>query len=265
MRSALAIVFVLAATAASALTPPPYQRVLVPLSVAELAGANGSRWTTELWAVNHSGEAAWVAPLPCIVSSASICADQIDIPAGRSVRLPPLGNASYPGVLALIPAWNAVSLTLHVRDLSKQSESWGTEIPVVRESEFFTRPTSASGIAFGRDYRHTLRLYALLDNRPSVQYRVKLYGITAAEDRLLREQVVTLVAPPAPPPNRIGTLPAQTTLTDFFNVAAPDVDRVRLTIDLVTDPLALQAPVPYWGFVSVTNNVTQQVTTVTPR
>lgn len=260
------MLFVLLATTSSfALTPPPYQRVLVPLSVGEIAGANGSRWTTELWAVNSSGEPAWVAASPCPISAVSVCANQIDIEPGRSVRLPAFGSATWPGVVVFIPSWNAISLTLHVRDLSKQSESWGTEIPVVRESDFFTRPTSASGIAFGRDYRHTLRLYALLDSRPSVQYRLKLYGVTATEDRLLREQVVTLVAPPTPPPNRIGTLPAQITLTDFFDVAAPGVDRVRLTIDLVTDPLALQAPVPYWAFVSVTNNVTQQVTTVTPR
>jgi hypothetical protein len=123
-----------------------------------------------------------------------------------------------------------------------------------------------TNIPFGGDYRQTLRIYALLDNIASARFRVKLYEVTgSAADRLLREDVVTLEPPPPPPPNQIGTPLAQLTLTDLFAIEIGGVHRVRVSIEPMTEPTALLWPVPYWAFVSITNNDTQQVTTVVPR
>ena len=249
--------------------PPPFQRVLVPVSVVEAPGAGGTRWASELWVVNVSGEPATVSELPCLVATSGGCAPTATVPPNRSVVVPPTPgrSAAEPGVLMLLPTHLAplMGLTLHVRDLSRQSESWGTEIPVVREVDFTYSGIYLTGIASGPDFRQTLRIYALLDRIGSVQRRVKLYGITATEDRLLRDEVITLEAPPPPPPNRIGTPLAQKTLTsDFFGPADPAIIRMYVTIEGISDPLALPPLIPFWAFVSVTNNATQQVTTVTP-
>ncbi|HEX7151098.1 MAG TPA: hypothetical protein VF618_06385 [Thermoanaerobaculia bacterium] len=266
-----ALLFAATTTFAQTIPPPPYQEVLVPLSVPDLPGANGSVWRTDLWAVNGSTSTASVAALPCIVVSPgpTFCAGAIAIPPNRTVQLPPLGGtAAAPGVLLRVSTLHAEStaFTLHVRDVTRNGESWGTEIPVLRMRDLFLRPVHLTSIPFGSDYRQTLRLYAILPGGGSTaRFRVKLYDVNANADRMLRDEVVTLELPPTPPPNAIGTSLAQATVTDLFHIEIGGVDRVRVTIEPVTDPLAFAAPVPFWAFVSVTNNKTQQVTTVTPR
>ncbi|HEX9983626.1 MAG TPA: hypothetical protein VGF69_10205 [Thermoanaerobaculia bacterium] len=268
MRYSVLGLCVLVATTAVALTPPPYERVLVPLSVADAPGANGSLWTTEFSIVNGATVGGSLSPRPCIAGTGPLpCLETILLPPNRTVRVPPFGTPEAPGVLFLVSAWTApvTSFTLHVRDLSRQGESWGAEVPVVRERDFFTGMVNMTSIPFGADYRQTLRVYALLDNGGSARFRVKLYAVEAAEDRLLREEVITLDPPPPPPPNRLATPLAQTTITALFAGGAAGATRVRVSIEPVTDPLALAQPHRYWAFVSVTNNVTQQVTTITPR
>ena len=258
---------VLASATASATLPPPLQRVLVPVTVADVPGANGSLWTTELWAVNTNSETVSVAAVPCLLAESG-CQSAFDLAPGRTTKVAPLGNADNPGVLLLVPTHRAskVAFTLHVRDLKKQAESWGAEIPVVRESQMFAGPAHLPNVPFGGEYRQTLRIYALLDNVQSASFRVKMYDVTGTrEDRLLREDVVTLNRPPEPPPNRIGTPLAQIALMDMFLIEIAGVQRVRISIEPMTDPAALRPPIPYWAFVSITNNKTQQVTTVTPR
>jgi hypothetical protein len=268
MRST-AVAVILAAIFSSpivATTPPRYQRVLVPLSVADLAGANASVWTTELWAVNASSQPMELPSLPCIVGVATQCADSPSVPPNRTVKLAPLGNSHFPGVLILVPSElsSSANFTLHVRDLSRQSESWGTEIPVVREQSFFASSTrvSVANIPFGPDYRQTLRIYALDDHGVGARFRVSLYAVESASDRLLQQIEVKLDAPPVPPPNQIGSPLVQLAITEIFAVDAGGADRVRVTIEPIYSSFA---PWAYWAFVSITNNKTQQVTTAVPR
>lgn len=268
MLSRTPVLVLLFAASAFARTPPLHQRILVPISVGDVPGANGSIWTAELWAVNTSTERVPVAALPCIVSSTEGCASDLELLPGRTTKLPAFGSSAAPGVLLLIPPERAMQtgFTLHVRDLAQQSQSWGAEIPVVREKDFFTGPAHMANVPFGSDYRQTLRIYAILDNVATARLRVKMYAVNAgSEDRLLRDDVVTLEPGPAPPPNRIGSPLAQITLTDLFAIEIAGVDRVRISIEPLTDPVALLPPIPFWAFVSITNNKTQQVTTVTPR
>ena len=266
---ALAATILLAAHAL-AVTPPPYQRVLVPISVADVPGANGALWTAELWGFNGNGtdNIVHVEPLPCLVIAMSRCATAFALPPGRSTRVLPYGTPPAPGVLMLIPTHLAerTSFTLHVRDLTRQSDSWGVQIPVVRERDFFTGPTHMTNIPFGSDYRQTLRIYAILDGPLSAQFRVKLFQVTGStDDRLLTDQVITIDPPPVPPPNQIPSPLVQLTLTDLFLIEIAGVNRVRVTIEPATEPTALRPPVPYWAFVSITNNRTNDVTTVVPR
>lgn len=266
---ATAAALILAAFSAvpvSATTPPRYVRVLVPLTVADLPGANGSLWTTELWAVNASDQPMELPSLPCIAGASTLCADAPSVPANRTVKVAPRENAAFPGVLILVPSELSASanFTLHIRDLSRQSESWGTEIPVVRERDFFAASTrvSVANIPFGADYRQTLRIYALDDHGTGTLFRVSVYAIDPAEDRLLQQIEIKLDPPSVPPPNRIGTPLAQVTITDLFTVDTGAADRVRVTIEPI---YSSSSPWAYWAFVSITNNKNQQVTTAVPR
>lgn len=265
----LSVAFILLASTTYATTPPPFQRILVPISVADVPGANGSLWTTELWAVSATpGETAKVAVLPCLIAPQGLCEPAFELQPQRSTKIAPMGTAENPGVLLLVPAWLSARMgfTLHVRDRNRQSEAWGAEIPVVRESDFITHSAHLPNVPFGGNYRQTLRIYALLYTVSSARFRVRMFEVTGTrEDRLLREDVVTLELPPAPPPNRIGTPLAQITLTDLFLIEIGGVNRVRISIEPMTDPVALIPPIRFWAFVSITNNATQQVTTVTPR
>jgi hypothetical protein len=260
---------VLLAVGAVAVPPLPYQRVLIPISVFDVPGANGALWTTELWGFNgNAADIVYVEPLPCLVISMSRCATSFALPPGRSTRVLPYGTAQAPGVLMLVPSHLAEKtyFTLHVRDLNRQSESWGAQIPVVRERDLLISPTHMTNIPFGSDYRQTLRIYALLSGPMSARFRVKLFQITGStEDRLLTEQVITFDPPPVPPPNQISSPLVQLTLTDMFLIEIGGVNRVRVTIEPMTEPTALLPPIPYWAFVSITNNRTNEVTTVVPR
>lgn len=235
----------------------PHQRVLVPVSLDDLPGAGGSLWTTELWAVNPSGTPVSIRPLPCLITAEG-CRESIVLPPGRSVALPALGHAERPGVIISVPPDAPVFFTLHVRDRSRQDQSWGVEVPVVRSTDFFSAAASMTGIALDSRYRHTLRLYMLQSGfAEAFALRVQLYAVGGAEDVLVEDRVVTLVPPLVPPPNQIGSPLAQVVIGDLFDRDFGGAQHARLTVTPITNA-------PWWGFVSVTNNETQQVTTVTP-
>ena len=264
MRTTLFIAVILLSFPLSATTPPRYQRVLVPLSVADVAGANGSVWTTELWAVNASNQPMDLPVLPCLIGG-SMCADAMTIPGDRTVKVPPFGTPELPGVIVLVPSELSeyAGFSLHVRDVSRQSESWGTEIPVVREQNFFpsTKHASIAGIPYGPEYRQTLRLYGL-QAQGTMRFRISLYAVRETNDELLKQIDVTLVPSPAPLPNRVGSPLLQGVVGDLFTGISGDVVRLRATIEPLADSWS---PWAYWALVSITNNKTQQVTTVVPR
>ena len=244
-------------------TTPVYQQLLVPVSVADLPGTNGSVWTTELWAVNAGHEPARITPVPCILTR-DACSRDVVIPPDRSVRVPAFGSADQPGMIVMFPRdlSSTVSFTLHVRDLSRQSESWGTEIPVVHTTDFLPRSVSLTNIPAGPEYRQTLRLYTMAQTAPGVRLRLRLYEVTSTSDVLLTETVATIPPRASPPPNSLDSTLSQLTVTAIFAGLPSSAERLRLTIDPIASSSGEVSP--YWALVSVTNNATQQVTTVTP-
>lgn len=247
------------------------KRVLVPISVSDTPGANGSIWTSELWAVNGSEtQPAFAIALPCRLDGSTGCA-AADVAPNRSVRLPNWGNPSQPGVLLM--STPNISYTLHVRDKSRGDLTWGTEVPVVREDEFLTEDAHLTGIPAGPAWRQTLRIYSMnqLGNFGfdgfefgGLTFDVKLYAVTPSGDQLLRRIEVKFPASPIPPPNQIPSPLSQTTITDLF-ANTSQYERLRLTIEPDHGGFFGGSPYSYWAFVSVTNNETNQVATVVAR
>ncbi|MDP9360066.1 MAG: hypothetical protein M3P29_01305 [Acidobacteriota bacterium] len=71
---------------------------------------------------------------------------------------------------------DSVQITLRAQDVSRQSQTWGTLIPVVREQHFSNRPFSLPDIPIDSRFRQSIRVYALDGTRPAA-VRISVYGL----------------------------------------------------------------------------------------
>jgi IPT/TIG domain len=244
-----------------------YVRVLVPLTATSLQGANGSIWTSQLRVFNSSFTSPLRMPGPeAIFQSPPI--DPAIVVNPRKTQQVFLSRRSsnvdgaflyVPRPLAYAPKWS-----LRVRDLSKNATSLGTAVPVVIAGD-------AAGDAKGEltlhdlpidpNTRATLRIYAFTEAPMQVGISVYAENVeTPIEERVVSlDGIVNVIYEP------FGPHPAYIAL-DPFSQAVRDsgVDRVRIEITNFGVNVSPPPP-PIWAFVSFTNNVTQQVTVVTPQ
>jgi hypothetical protein len=240
--------------------PADYVMTLVPLSAVQVSGAHGSRWTAELRVFNASHlTLRMLGPEEVFQSPPIDPAVQIEPHQTEQVILSNGGNG-VDGAFLYVPSllsW-APKFSLRVRDISQNAASLGTEIPVVG---YYQAGTDVMLVDIPTDprYRATLRIYAFTPapmrvgvavypesgNTPIEQYDVNLHGIDTNFEPFPANPAYIAVDP----------------LTAIVRASGPRV-RVELTNygHNVSPP-----PPPIWGFVSITNNETQQVTAVTPR
>lgn len=147
------------------------------------------------------------------------------------VRPRPIGHQPGKFIWVLKSEAPALKFNLRVQDLSRQSLTWGTEIPVVREAEFTSGALHLLSVPIHVRFCQTLRIYqALNTGEVPGEVRVQLFrmngdGLFPTEGPVLHEEVVTL-SPEGPPYEYV---PGYSELGGF------------------------------------TNNETQHVTTITPR
>lgn len=246
-RVLIALLALVSALPAAAQFGPEFERILIPITSVDTPGAFGSLWRTELWCRNDGDEPARVMPLAQSDTAFPPHTDS-QLPIFRaSVGFPP-GLFLY---YVLRPAGAKLRFNLRTQDVSREAQTWGTEIPVVRENEFLNGALTLVNIPTDSPFRETLRIYALSDSATVVHIRVvPLRSATplAEEDIMLRSG------------DAVGYVPAYAEIS--LNDRYPQLSGgqpVRLEIQAATTDL------PLWAFVSVTNNETQQVTTVTPQ
>lgn len=214
-------------------------RLLVPIALSA-AGALGTSWKSELVAYNgNSGSLAFGDTAVSAFSSSVLS------------LTPPPGNS---GVFVYVPKALAGNTTMNLRvhDTTRDADGWGVEIPVVVETQF-RDPVVLTGIPNDSRFRTLLRVYSF-SGAPG-QAMVTLRDDVTGE--LLDTRTVNLQSGHAPAPGAAPDAPAYAQLSfDPFGAA-----HTRLRAEVTgTDH---DGP-PLWAFVSITNNVTQQVTTVTP-
>ena len=119
-----------------------YEKILIPISApAPVRGAFGSLWVTDTWLRNGAlSSAGFLADPGCTFLPECPPGQPVTIAPETSHRLS-LGlpiEAGFPGVFVYVErqAADQVAFALRFRDISRQSQTWGTEIPVVREGEF---------------------------------------------------------------------------------------------------------------------------------
>lgn len=279
MKRMLLVLLFLAVSSAHAqteMTPSDFEMVLVPVYLDQVRpGALGSLWRSELVVRNEGSEPADIFQTECAHFCTcnprpATCAGGQPLAPGalfsgfNSVLVSDGFSPVNPGIFLFLrkPAASNVALNLRVRDLSRSSESYGTGIPVVRQSGMLTRMAHLLDIPTDARFRQHLRIYGISSPSGRADVRVRISPLDSTA--ILAEQTLSLR--PAERQPSIPTGPGFISFPSYAEISAltstfPAIQgsaRVRIDVEPMTPGLV------FWTFVSVTNNDTQEITTVTP-
>lgn len=240
-------------------------RILLPLVVQQpIPGAFGSEWVTRIGILNTSDREVLIE------------AYEQDCEVICTYRLTPPRVTFYPDLVvpeSTIPAsflrTNAedlpfIDVELHAQDLSRQSLTWGTEIPAVPETEALTGTLALGDIPIDERFRSLLRVYDFEHENGNSRVAYRVYQVrtdlkvpladlaSLPPDELLASGELILQIDP------MYELPGYTQLSIDELAGVAGNERVRIELEPLTPGLR------YWAFVSVTNNETQHITTITP-
>ena len=249
----LAIALLLTSTAVFA-NPSGHLSVLVPINPGSAPGAFGTQWTTKLWITNLSP-----------VDATVFCDDFPNCPIVKtnstaSVDVPPYANAPHPGFFVTIPVPfplqigpNNIWMSLRTFDSSTAAKSAGTEIPLVRIQDFLKDAFALPSVPANDHSRSRLRLYGIGNGQVSV----RVVGLTTNQE--LMNAAVPLTGGDTPQNNFFGV--PEVTFPSYAELALPDFSA---TDSMVRVEITPAGGLLTWGFVSVTDDQSQQFTIVSP-
>jgi hypothetical protein len=238
--------FLLAAAVANA-------QFIIPATVpidGPIPGAHGSLWDVQLHVYNGSN-------LPARIG---VCNDPLGFPQphvapGATSRVTASTSIDGRPLIRCILGTDEpekVKLSLRVQDLSRQSQTWGTEIPLIKHSDLIASETALVNVPVLENFRQALRIYTWDGSRewPFV------LEILSQDGRILVAE--TLLVPPS---SDVRHFPGFAQILDlpvaYPTLAGEEAVTVRI--------LPQMEGALFWAFVSVTNNETQHVTTITPQ
>lgn len=234
----------------------PRDEVLVPFTFKSAPGYGGSRWSSELWVHNEAGHDVSLTPKICGgLSGLHECDDAPLIVAAKSSLRVPAGQSFYwmvPGTYYSIPRADAAQLSFDLRLVDEtHPETSATSIPVVRVQPrsklvLLNVPNDGHG-------RMLLRVYGFQQVFAAHVYDLDT-GERLADERLLYSM-----------PTDIGggtTYPGFAAQSSaIFDVpAVRKAHRLRVEIESVYP----EYPAFMWAIITITDNVTQHVTVITP-
>lgn len=226
-----------------------FERVLLPLLTPPVHGAFGSEFHTALRLANRNNApvAVFGVQPECTVVSACLELDSLERPYVINPNSAPRDFQfdGTPGRFLYIDKKLApkVFANLRVFDVTRSAENFGTEIPVIRDEEMIRGPIRLLGIPLDERFRQTLRIYMTESSSVVVVIGDQFHDLVPTQPASLFE-------------------PAYIEFTDFpSGTGTVDVE-IHLPQIL---PLPAPPYPPVWAFVSVTNNDTQLITTITPQ
>lgn len=244
-RRAIAFTLALVLVSASSATA---ERILIPLLITyPTPGDHGAVWDTTL-AIWNTSDDYWPSVWPVVGCTYS---DELWI-APHATEIDPICTNSGAGAILTVPDAIAEKVRFHLSLFNRASSclSAGTEIPVVRERQFLSGPSSILGIPGSPDLRRTVRIFNLTPSKPFV-FRLRVFLIAEEEPFLDFSATV-----PAPTPPGLGNL---IRLDD--GTAFPDMSYGDLKFELTPDDPSLK----YWWFASVASIETNSVSVLTPQ
>jgi len=238
-----------------------WRRMLLPLASQDVPGANGALWRTKTtMLIADTNPAFELSPHPCehvifhCVGGLTLGAP-FD-PAQTGLLLDPRGQMNGGSQFFYVRTENASKLRMNSRvyDVTRESDTAGSEIPIPRDDDFSDAPFSLLGIPVRAQSRYTLRVYDY-DALDGARVAIKVYADDESTPRAIFEgtlriahrQVTTLAALPERPAY-LQIDPAQLASLD-------GADMMRIDVEPLTPGIKL------WAFVSVTDNDTHHVTT----
>lgn len=218
--------------------------VLLPI-IDSVDGAFGSRWRSVLTISNPN---PWLVDARHTLYNIGPCIGPCNPPF--EPKFFRQFGAGYPhGTVMWVPRPEAagLALSLRIRDVSRQAEGWGTEVPVVREHDLIHgKPVHLLDVPLDPRYRVKVRVYMV---------EPLLTEWRGGAVRFRRgDQVTTL---PFTLADATGGLHIEPYYAEVDLPQGTAGERVNVEIELPLDATG-------WAFASVTNNETQQVTIVAP-
>ena len=262
MRLFYLLLLAIGGLAAHAQSARPLEKVLLPIWFrGTVPGAFGASWSVRVIGYNASSQTVTVIKSPVLACNQGPC-DRPNAPAQATFTPEPEPTAGTGAFLFIDrDRVDDIHLNLRIQDVSRQALTWGTEIPVVRARDVFTGPLLLLDVPTDARFRQSLRVYDF-DDDIGREVRLRILsvesgqgGLPAPPDRLLVDTNLTLTSIRqlhAPGSAEIGWL-----VSTFPQLTSSE--RVRIELTPVTPGLR------FWAFVSITNNETQHVTTITPR
>lgn len=220
-----------------------FVRFLLPVFIeGEVNGAHDSRWTTELSGFLRGTGTARVTDEPSNTSADVIASGAAFTPSVDTERQG-LGRFIYVSTEAA----ERITLNLRARDVSRSAENLGVEVPVVSAADTFAADSVIAiiNVPVAEQYRQKLRVYDF-EGEYGRTVRVNAGGVV--RDLTMSSGDVG------------GDFPAYPGYAELDLNAIPELqglDKITVTIETPDEGR-------FWAYVSVTNNNTQQVTTVTP-
>ena len=259
IRNTLVVALLLCAVTASAQSTD-VEEFLIPIHPTGRApGAFGSLWTSELTILNVGRTLARVENVGYVTP---VGAAPLQLMPGTSYRVENyvLGLIdSIPAAVLRVDRQFVEQLEFHlrIRDLSREGERWGTWLPVVHQSRFEKGRLHLLDVPNDDRYRMMLRVYSLDAARRSVRVRIfgtPLGGLSSPppQDDLLTEFSVALESGPG------------RSRPDYLDLDASVMRRSahgRRSLRVEVEP---EGDFSIWAMLSVTNNVTQEVTMIFP-
>lgn len=228
-------------TSTLAITSSP-STVMIPVLTTGLQGADGSVWDTEVWLANVTDEKVVFAFGPCTVSC---CCEEFATHWPQTTER--LHFINPHGRWFMLPEDGSLQLQARFRDRTRAPLSAGIELPVVRQADFRTDEINLLGVPSDPGVRSMLRFYAL---EPNVELTVELidaFGTVFHSTPIALEDPEHTFAGAVPAYAQSSIPPSADTGSHF---------RVRVT--------SSNGGQCFWAFASVTNNVTSEVTLITP-
>jgi len=217
--------------------------ILFPVFLPETNGAFGSRFVTSARAWNKGGSrpvTIFGQDTNCYLFTPTLSPLQ-PFPLGVSdtEHILLTGCSHSVGRVFWVPRNDVPRLaaSLRVTDVTRESSSLGVEVPVVT-SDRFSITVALLNVPVDPRYRHTLRIYSLRREPASVTVRVN------------------------------GQHHRQLTLTpghDMFEPAYAEVTEFPITPGQTSMRVTVDSDAPVWALMSVTNNETQAITTISPQ